>query len=84
MSRQTEPRTLGNETLVLDMIEWIAKQPRSYTEVMDAWWTSCPRFPVWEDTARLGFVEREYKAGLGAVVRITRAGQALLRSHGRA
>ena len=28
------------EDLVLDLVEWIAKEPRSYEQVMDAWLTS--------------------------------------------
>jgi hypothetical protein len=37
------------ESLVLDLLEWLAQLDRSYDEVMDAWRTSCPRLPVWED-----------------------------------
>jgi len=37
------------EALILDLLEWLAQSERSYQEVMDAWRTSCPRLPVWED-----------------------------------
>jgi hypothetical protein len=37
------------EPLILDLLEWVAGKDRSYEEVMDAWRTSCPRLPVWED-----------------------------------
>ena len=37
------------DPLVLDLVEWVAKEPRTYAEVMDAWRTSCPRLTVWED-----------------------------------
>jgi len=30
------------ESLVLDLLEWVANGERSYDEVMDAWRTSCP------------------------------------------
>jgi hypothetical protein len=73
-----------NTTLVLDLVQWIAKGPRPYSEVMDAWRTSCPRLPVWETAVDLGLVVREYRDGLGAVVRVTPAGHALLSAHGRA
>jgi hypothetical protein len=32
--------------LLLDLVEWIAKEPRHYSEVLDAWRTSCPRLTV--------------------------------------
>jgi hypothetical protein len=37
------------EALVFELLLWLAKRERSYEEVMDAWRTSCPRLPVWED-----------------------------------
>jgi len=30
------------ESLVLDLLEWVANGERRYDEVMDAWRTSCP------------------------------------------
>jgi hypothetical protein len=35
--------------LVLELLRWLAIRPRSYSETMEAWRTSCPRMPVWED-----------------------------------
>ncbi len=72
--------TLENKALVLDLVEWVAKQPRSYAEVMDAWRTSCPRLPVWEDACDNGFVAQELRDGSDMIVRVTEAGQAFLRS----
>ena len=65
------------ETLILDLLEWVANGERSYEEVMDAWRTSCPRLPVWEDANDRGLVAREYANGRG-IVRITAPGLALL------
>ena len=28
--------------LVLDLVEWIARAPRPYAEVIETWRTSCP------------------------------------------
>ena len=84
MSVEPEARTIENETLVLDLVEWIARQPRSYADVMDAWRTSCPRFPIWEDVVDLRFVSRMNKEGSGEMIHVTPAGRAFLRSHGRA
>ena len=36
------------EVLILDLLEWLGRDPRPYAEVLDAWRTSCPRLPVWE------------------------------------
>ena len=44
--------------LVRDLVEWVAKEPRAYAEVMEAWHTNCPRLTVWESACDRGFVER--------------------------
>lgn len=71
------------ETLVLDLIEWVAAEPRAYADVMEAWRTSCPRLTVWEDAAEQGLVRRDHEAGRGVMVRVTPLGLARLREHGR-
>jgi hypothetical protein len=87
MSQETritaQARAIDNESLVLDMIEWIARQPRSYADVMDAWRTSCPRLAVWEAAVELQLVARVYRKGEGATVHVTSAGHDLLVSRGR-
>jgi hypothetical protein len=65
------------ESLILDLLDWLAKGNRSYEEVMDAWRTSCPRFPVWEEANDRGLVVRENVNGR-CVVRITSSGRDLL------
>jgi hypothetical protein len=65
------------ESLILDLLEWLAKRDRSYEEVMDAWRTSCPKLPVWEDANDRGLVKRLEVNGR-CVVRITSSGLALL------
>lgn len=72
--------TVTNKALILDLIEWIADRPRPYADVMDAWRTSCPRLPIWEDAVDMGFVVRRYGDRSGPFVEITPAGQAFLRS----
>jgi D-3-phosphoglycerate dehydrogenase len=44
------------EALILDLLEWLHLRERSYAETIDAWRTSCPRLPVWEDANEHGFV----------------------------
>jgi hypothetical protein len=65
------------ESLILDLLEWVASDERSYEEVMDAWRTSCPRLPVWEDANDRGLVIHERVDGR-SWVRITTAGLGLL------
>ena len=65
------------EALILDLLEWVAIRERSYEEVMNAWRTSCPRLPVWEDANDRGLVTSE-RANGRSIVRITSSGLALL------
>jgi hypothetical protein len=65
------------EPLILDLLEWLARSDRSYDEVMDAWRTSCPKLPVWEDANDRGLVKSERVDGR-MVVRVTPQGLALL------
>lgn len=44
------------ENLILDLLEWLALRDRSYEEVMEAWRTSCPKLPVWEEANDRGLV----------------------------
>ena len=64
--------------LILDLLEWIGPGERPYTETMEAWRTSCPRLPVWEDATDLGLIARDRAPGRPAVVTVTAAGEALL------
>jgi len=68
------------EALILDLLQWLARRERSYEEVMDAWRTSCPRLPVWEDANDRGLVTQQEVNGR-CVVRITSSGLALLEQH---
>ena len=65
------------DALLLDLIAWIAREERSYTDVMEAWRTSCPRLPVWEEANDRGLVTRRMSPA-GAMVAVTAAGHALL------
>lgn len=74
---------MENEALVLDLVEWIAKRPRPYAEVMDAWRTSCPRFPIWEDAVEHGLLAQHIEGANRHTVHVTPAGLAFLRTGGR-
>jgi len=66
------------EALVLDLVEWVGRKERTYRETMDAWRTSCPRLPIWEDANEHGFVELYSRNG-DTLVRPTPTGLAFLR-----
>lgn len=65
------------ESLILDLLEWLEKRDRTYEEVMDAWRTSCPKLPVWEDANDRGLVMKETLQGC-CIVRIISSGLALI------
>ena len=77
------PASDSIDSLVLDLLEWMGCEPRPYAEVLEAWRTSCPRLPVWEDANDRGFIRRHRSPGEGAVVSVSPAGAHYLRMHRR-
>ncbi len=69
--------------LILDFVEWVAREPRPYPDVMEAWKTSCPRLTVWEESIERGLVERVFEKGKGTTIAATATGMALLIEHDR-
>jgi hypothetical protein len=72
------------DNLILDLLEWIGPGQRPYAETMEAWRTSCPRLPVWEDATALGFIERHHAPGGPAFVSTSASGAAHLKTHRKA
>ncbi|MDP2411633.1 MAG: hypothetical protein Q8M26_15275 [Pseudolabrys sp.] len=81
MTGSAADRTLGS--LVLDLLEWIAKEPRSYAQTMDVWRTSCPRLAVWEEAVDRGLVARLAQSEGGVRIVVTSAGLKFLAQHRR-
>ena len=71
------------ESLILDLLEWLANGERTYEEVMDAWRTSCPRLTVWEDANDRGLIATEQVNGR-RLIRPSLSGFALLDQRSRA
>ena len=69
------------DNLILDLLEWVGPGPRPYAEVLDAWRTSCPRLPVWEDANDRGFIARHRAPGGGALISVSAAAAEHLREH---
>jgi hypothetical protein len=58
------------------LLQWIASQPRTYGETMDAWRSTCPRLTIWEDALREGFIEIEHDGTMAnARVRLSARGR---------
>lgn len=70
------------EALILDLLEFVASQERTYEEVMEAWRTSCPRLPVWEDANDRRLIRIEH-AGARSFVRLTASGRELIAARRR-
>ena len=91
MTAAHQPPTVGRNdqasaamvvsTLTRDFLAWMAGGPRSYEEAMEAWRTSCPRFPIWENAVADGLVRLEHRGGSmmrETMVVLTPRGQAIL------
>ncbi len=66
------------QSLIFDLLEWLDRQERSYEEALEAWRTSCPRLPVWEEANDLRLIARVFDSE-GWVAKLTVQGRALLR-----
>jgi D-3-phosphoglycerate dehydrogenase len=66
------------ENLIVDLVEWVGSRDHSYRDTLEAWRTSCPRLPVWEEANDRGLLETVVHGGI-SVVRPTPAGLRLLR-----
>jgi hypothetical protein len=62
------------DALILDLLEWIGPTGRPYSEVIDAWRTSCPRLPVWEEANDRGLIERSTVRESVSLVMVTARG----------
>ena len=70
------------DPLIIDLLEYVAGKERSYAEVIEAWHTSCPKLPVWEEANERGLIAPARMNGQ-TTVQITAAGVALLEQYRR-
>lgn len=66
------------DALILDLLEWIGPNGRPYAEVLEAWRTSCPRLPVWEDANERGFIDHFHSEDRGRFLKVSESGLAHL------
>ncbi|MGO9913948.1 MAG: 3-phosphoglycerate dehydrogenase, partial [Isosphaeraceae bacterium] len=69
------------DALIHDLLDWIGPNPLPYTEDIEAWRTSCPLLPVWEEANDRGFVERRHDGDRGAYVGVSALGLEFLKAH---
>ena len=77
------PRSDPVDSLVLDLLEWLGHDGRPYAEVLEAWRTSCPRLPVWEEAIDRGLIKRRRSTGEGPLVSVSSRGVHYLRKYRR-
>ncbi|MBU8875894.1 hypothetical protein KQ910_19130 [Reyranella sp. MMS21-HV4-11] len=64
--------------MMVQFLEWVAARPRRREDVLEAWQSSCPRFPVREDARADGLI-RQYGGEAGEHrVELTERGRAML------
>jgi hypothetical protein len=76
---ELEPQNEPARALTLQLLEWLLDRPRTYSEVLDAWRTTCPRLSIWEDACIDGLIGCDQNADRRVVP--SPKGQALLRAH---
>jgi hypothetical protein len=60
---------------MVEFLTWLSRPTRTYSETMEAWRTSCPRHPVWEDALAAGLIQ--VQSGTRTVA-LTALGRAVL------
>jgi hypothetical protein len=70
----------------LELLDWVSRRPRTYTEAMEAWSSHCPRLLVWEDALHAGLVRvvRGVDTRDESHIVLTAAGEAAVRDRKRA
>jgi hypothetical protein len=65
--------------LTLQLLTWVSAEPRTYADAMEAWRTTCPRMPIWEDAVSEGLVELSGSGSMGdRRVTLSARGRAIL------
>ena len=77
---ETERET-GPSLIMIQFLQWVADRPRRREDVLDAWPSSCPRHPVWEDARADGLVRQCGGAQGESRVELTERGLAALKDN---
>ena len=74
--------TENTDALVLDLVEWVAREPRPYADVLEVWPTAAPGLTRGAAGVDRGYVARRPSVE-GMRVTVTATGETFLRAHGR-
>ena len=55
-------------TAVLELLDWLAREPRTHRETIETWGSHCPRATPWEDAQESGLVRVRRDLETGALV----------------
>jgi hypothetical protein len=69
----SEPASL----IMIQFLAWVADRPRTYSQTMEAWHSTCPRLSVWEDAIIDRLVRIDNDADRAVV--LTAHGRAILK-----
>ena len=65
--------------LTLEFLAWIDSRPRTYAEAIEAWRSTCPQHPVWDDALIESLIRIESAETMDrSVVILTPRGKALI------
>lgn len=62
---------------IVELLSWIAREPRSYPDAIEVWRTNCPQHSVWEDALGEQLIEIVRSDSQASVI-VTSRGQAVL------
>jgi hypothetical protein len=62
---------------ILELLAWIADEPRAYPDAIEVWRTNCPQHAVWEDAIDGQLIE-VVRSGSESNVVVTARGRAAL------
>jgi hypothetical protein len=68
---------------IIELLSWVAREPRSYPDAIEVWKTTCPQHSVWEDALGDQLIEI-VRNGSHASVVVTPHGLEALRAPERA
>jgi len=64
--------------IMIQFLQWVAARPSRREDVLDAWQSSCPRFPVWEDARADGLIRQHGGEAGEHRVELTERGRAMI------
>ena len=76
MAELATPKATSVPTL--ELLTWVSNRPRTYSETIAAWRSSCPRLTIWEDALEDGLVAVVRDGGGPSRVTLTVRGRAAL------